>query len=88
MANEVPEKKIKTFCNKFVNYLEKTWVNGKYGQTWNFWMHKGISTNNHAEGYNSKLAKKKKIGKSPNPYVLAKALKEELLEGESDSKNI
>ena len=51
-------------------------------------MHKGISTNNHAEGYNSKLAKKKKIGKSPNPYVLAKALKEELLEGESDSKNI
>ena len=51
-------------------------------------MHKGISTNNHAEGYNSKLAKKKKIGKGPNPYVLAKALKEELLEGESDSKNI
>ena len=39
MAKE-SDKRVQKFCYKFVKYLEKTWIRGKYGTSWNFYMHK------------------------------------------------
>ena len=46
--------------------------------------HDGVKTNNHAEGYNSRLGSKKQISKHPNPYTLVQILKEEFQKSEDD----
>ena len=46
--------------------------------------HKGVSTNNNAEGYNSKLGAKKQLSKHPNPYTLVEEIKNQL-SGTSDT---
>ena len=47
-------------------------------------LHEGVTTNNYAESYNSKLGRKKVIGSHPNVYLLASVIKEELCEAHDD----
>ena len=52
LANKL-QGKLKTFAIKMINYIEDYWLNGNYPpETWNMFCHDGITTNNHAEGYN------------------------------------
>ena len=86
---------ILSFCNivkavrLIIKYIEKTWINSDTfpPQTWNFLnqMSKFQPINNYAEGYNSRLAHKKKLGDHPNVYLFASVVKEELEEGEDDA---
>ena len=46
--------------------------------------HDGVTTNNHAEGYNYKLNSNSRIKKHPNPYLLVDVLKKELRDGLDD----
>ena len=42
---------VKKFAIRFVQYIEKTWVNGNYEpSTWNYYLRRGVNTNNYAEG--------------------------------------
>ena len=50
-------------------------------ETWNYYFHRGITHNNVSEGYNSRLANHRDIGKHPNPYVLTNHLKRQLQHG-------
>ena len=85
-AKPIESKKVKSFMIKFVNYIEKTWINGNFPpKTWNFFGHLGSTTINYAEGFNSKLAKNRSINKYPNVYLLSTVIKEELLEGIDDA---
>ena len=43
-----------------------------------------MTTNNYAEGYNSKLRHKKALGLHPNVYLLASVIKDELSEAHDD----
>ena len=50
--------------------LRDYWIEGSHDiKSWNFYKHRGQSSNNHAEGYNFRL--NSKINKHPNPYLLA-----------------
>ena len=81
LANEIEESKVKKFAAGFIKYIKKTWINGNYGlATWNLFLHQGVTTNNYAEGYNSKLRHKKVLGLHPNVYLLASVIKDELYE--------
>ena len=78
-ANDGKRKK---FCLNMLEYLEKQWLNGNVPrEVWNMYLHKGVTTNNHAEGYNYKMGAKNKICKHPNPYTLADVIRSELTEG-------
>ena len=58
-----------------------TWLDGSIPRkVWNMYDHKGVSTNNNAEGYNSKLGAKKQLSKHPNPYTLVEEIKNQLSE--------
>ncbi|RNA07258.1 hypothetical protein BpHYR1_013612, partial [Brachionus plicatilis] len=41
---------------KFIKYFVNTWLQGKYGFSWNHFDNNGPRTNNHLEGYHSKLS--------------------------------
>ena len=85
LANEIDEPKVKKFAIGFLKYIDKTWLKGNYAlETWNLFLHEGVTTNNYAEGYNSKLGRKKVIGSHPNVYLLASVIKEELGEAHDD----
>ena len=49
---------------------------------------RGIPTNNNAEGYNSRLANKKTVGKHPNVYLLSNKIWKELREANDDAISI
>ena len=69
----------------FIIYIEKTWIKGSYPlESWNLYLHEGVTTNNYAEGYNSKLRHKKVLGLHPNVYLLASVIKDELAEAQDD----
>ena len=79
LALDLRGKKIKEFGQKFLIYYKNTWLDGNYGRkSWNMFQHKGITSNNVSEGYNSKINNRKEIGIKPNPYVLASFLKDQL----------
>ena len=70
------------FCQHLLKYLYKTWLNGCIPrEVWNMYQHPGVTTNNHAEAFNSKMGAKKKISRHPNPYVLAEEMIVQLKEG-------
>jgi hypothetical protein len=72
-------KKFKKFANYMIQYMDRTWINGKFPrELWNLYQHKGPNTNNYQEGYNMKLNSKKEISRHPNPYLLGDILKSEL----------
>ena len=73
LQQKIKPKKAATFAKQFLKYIEKTWINSKRfpPKTWNFFMYDGVTTNNFAEGYNSRLSHKKKLGKHPNCYLFA-----------------
>ena len=77
-VNTGPRRK---FCKEMLEYLRKTWLDGSIPRkVWNMYDHKGVSTNNNAEGYNSKLGAKKQLSKHPNPYTLVEEIKNQLSE--------
>ena len=74
--------KRKKFCANMMEYLDRQWMNGNIPRAvWNMFDHRGVTTNNHAEGYNYKMGAKNKISKHPNPYTLADEIRKELVEG-------
>ena len=87
MSKNVKDKRksVKKFANQFVDYIEENWVKSKKypPATWNYFLHPGITTNNYAEAYNSKIAKKHT--KHPNAYLLSKTIKTELLQSTNDA---
>ena len=39
-----------------MKYFKNTWINGSFEpETWNYFGHKGATTNNYNEGYNNKF---------------------------------
>ena len=78
LALELRGKKLRKFGQDFLSYYRKTWLNGYDRESWNMHMHRGISSNNVSEGYNSKINSRKQVGFNPNPYLLASFLKDEL----------
>ena len=63
---------------EFVHYFQRTWISGTYAPvTWNVHeSHGGCRTNNHIEGWHSKL--KKVVGKAhPNVYEIVRTFKME-----------
>ena len=61
----------------FISYFESTWLVGSYPPSlWNVFETKSARTNNHIEGWHSKL--KKVVGKAhPNVYEIVEILKRE-----------
>ena len=85
LANEIKDPKVNKFAKGFIKYIEKTWLKGCYAlETWNLYLHEGVTTNNYAEGYNSKLGRKKVLGSHPNVYLLSSVIKDELAEALDD----
>ena len=69
MGRELKEQKFRDFSKNLVDYLNTFWLNGRYSrESWNHFVHRGASTNNANEGYNSRLNNKKTLNKHPNPY--------------------
>ena len=58
-------------------YFDSTWINGQLKRhQWNYFNFKGPRTNNHVEGWHSRL--KKVVGKPhPNIYEIIDVLKRE-----------
>ena len=69
LALELRGKKIRKFGQEFLSYYRKTWLNGYDRASWNMHMHRGITSNNVSEGYNSKINSRKQVGFNPNPYL-------------------
>ena len=87
MALELKGKKIKAFGQNFLKYYEKVWLGKNYSrESWNMHMHKGISSNNVSEGYNSKINGTKELGIHPNPYILADFIKKQLALAEANTE--
>ena len=65
--------------DELVTYFSNTWVSGSYQvRQWNYYKVDGPRTNNHIEGWHSRL--KRVIGKAhPNIYELVEVVKEESL---------
>ena len=53
--------------------------------TWNMFQSLGLTTNNHAEAYNSRLGKSTKLGKHPNFYIWAESIISELKNSSVDA---
>ena len=69
------------FSKDLISYLQRTWLDGSIPrEVWNMFDHKGVATNNHAEGFNSKIGAKKHLSKHPNPYTLVEEIKTQLRE--------
>ena len=81
IAKELKGKQRK-FANDFVKYVEKVWIKGNYSlESWNFYNHRGITTNNHHEGYNYRIGQRKGLPSRPNPYLLIGVIRDELKKG-------
>ena len=75
-AASINKPRLARYAQKFLTYMDETWLFGRYPiSTWNFHETKR-TTNNNAEGYNTRL--NLKVNKHPNPYILTKVLKDEL----------
>ena len=88
LAQKLKTKKEKKFAKDFLKYIQTTWINSDTfpPKTWNFFKPDvKISTNNYAEGYNSRLSHKRKLGDHPNVYLFASVIKDELEEGADDA---
>ena len=68
----------KKSSEKFLQYMKKTWRKTYPPKTWNYYMHSGANTNNHMEGYNSRLNNTRNLNVHPNPYLLARVLFNEI----------
>ena len=72
----------------FVEYFDRTWINGQYriGQ-WNYYDYHGPRTNNHVEGWHSRL--KKIVGKPhPNIFEIIDVMRKEQATTELDSTSL
>ena len=71
--------KFKKFAYEMVNYIRKVWLTGNYDpSSWNLYLARHASTNNHQEGYNYRLSNQKAIGRHPNIHRLSEQLRNEL----------
>ena len=69
-----------------IKYVLRTWINGSFPpSTWAMFDHKGITTNNHSEGYNYRLGNNRTIEKHPNCYRWAETVREELRNSENEA---
>ena len=85
LASKLPTGKQKNFGKDFLKYYQDTWISGHFSpESWNYWGHKGATTNNYNEGYNSRFNNCLNLHPNPNPYNLAKVIKEELLNAQND----
>ena len=72
------------FKNSFIKYFEDVWLYGNYPpKMWNQWRKSKNLTNNHNEGYNSRINKFISVT-HPNPWVLVCTLQKELLRAETE----
>ena len=72
------------FQEKFIQYVEDVWLYGNYPpKMWNQWKKTKNLTNNHNEGYNSRINKIISVT-HPNPWVLVCQLQKELLRAEGE----
>ena len=63
-------EEISQFQQKFLDYVESTWINGSFApKLWNKWKKCSDLTNNQNEGYNSQM-NKILFSTHPNPWVL------------------
>ena len=88
LVKTIKNKKPQKFSKQFLKYIKKHWIESKTypPETWNFFKPDiKVSTNNYAEGYNSRLNRKKKLGQHPNVYLFASVIKDELEEGADDA---
>ena len=85
LAAKLPKGKQRKFGKDFLQYFKKTWINGSFPpETWNFYGHRGATTNNYNEGYNNKFNNSLNLHPHPNPYTCAKVIKDELLNAQDD----
>ena len=49
---DIGNKRVKEFVAKFLAYMEKQWLSENYYKIaeWNFFFHRGVTSNNYAEG--------------------------------------
>ena len=81
IAKKLPKKKLRVFANKLITMnIEKIWIGKLDPKTWNMYQHRGVTTNNNAEAFNSKMAGKKKISRHPNPYVFTDVIRETFIQ--------
>ena len=67
----------RSFAVQMIKYVLRTWINGSFPpSTWVMFDHKGITTNNHSEGYNYRLGNNRTIEKHPNCYRWAETIRE------------
>ena len=66
MANDLKGKQKKS-AQKFMKYMKNTWKKSYAPKTWNYYMYGGANTNNHQEGYNSRLNNTKGLKNNANP---------------------
>ena len=79
LASELKGKKLKQFGINFLDYFERQWLEGHFGRSaWNMHTHRGKSSNNVGEGYNSRINNSQEIKPNPNPYLLCAFIKDEL----------
>jgi hypothetical protein len=79
LASELKGKKLKQFGINFLDYFERVWLKGTFGRSaWNMHKHRGKSSNNVGEGYNSRINNIQEIKPKPNPYLLCAFIKDEL----------
>ena len=71
------------FAESLINYFLRVWVNGSFPP--NMFQSSGLTTNNHAEAYNSRLGKSTKLGKHPNFYLWAESIISELKNSSVDA---
>ena len=77
IAKELKGKQRK-FAKDFISYIEKVWINGNFSlESWNYYNHRGITTNNRHEGYNYRIGQRKGLGIHPNPYLLVGVFRDE-----------
>ena len=74
---DIGNKRVKEFVAKFLAYMEKQWLSENYYKIaeWNFFFHRGVTSNNYAEGefYEIMRLLKPKISKWSLPINKAKS---------------
>ena len=72
------------FKRELIKYVEDVWLYGNYPpKMWNQWKKSKNLTNNHNEGYNSRI-NKIISATHPNPWILVCTLHKELLRAETE----
>ena len=85
MASELKGKSQQEFGKNFISYIKNTWMDGNYDrESWNYYQHRGVTTNNHQEGYNYRIGQRKGLGIHPNPYLLTGVIRNELKKSVDD----